>query len=352
MLFGGNKGTGAALENAVSAVISVAEHVALAPILMGETITSTSLVAAQSSIDALSAMFPGTDEPSFSLASFVTLVRREWNEPALRDHLPEERYSVREIASALVAWGALQAVTQEWQEQKWFKALKEIHVEEVQKLQQPRGRRESRLRVTHDAVGPVDGQLITADIGDTPPDSPPRSMSPSSRPPPGRSSASLTRNSDIRLKSTLRRLSKMVLAGYGGAGLIFFGVSLTPFSKESATPVGKSRMASNGDSEQLLTDAVQASEQEATSTPTNTAMSPPAPKTYSWWNVLMGHHDQEIFEGYAFTPATVRNPKKNSRKPTVMLSEEYSMPRYWVLTDHDRRQVALVFRGLLINFKF
>ena len=116
----------------VYTAFSIAEQIALAPLLIGESITSTSLVAAESSIDVLSAIFPGSDEASFSLASFVALVKREWNQPALDEHLPRDRYSVAEVAKALVAWGALQGVTHEWKENEWFSVLKEINVDEVE----------------------------------------------------------------------------------------------------------------------------------------------------------------------------------------------------------------------------
>ena len=45
------------------------EFVALAPILLGESLTSTSLIAAHSSLSILTAIFPGSDEASFSLTS-------------------------------------------------------------------------------------------------------------------------------------------------------------------------------------------------------------------------------------------------------------------------------------------
>ena len=98
---------------AVSTVFSLAEHVALASILIGKMLTSTGLVAAESSIDVLSAIFSGSDEASFSLASFVALARREWNEPALWEQLQQKRHSILEIGKALIAWGALQGVTYE-----------------------------------------------------------------------------------------------------------------------------------------------------------------------------------------------------------------------------------------------
>ena len=208
----------------VYTAFSIAEQIALAPLLIGESITSTSLIAAESSIDVLSAIFPGSDEASFSLASFVALVKREWNQPALDEHLPRDRYSVAEVAKALVAWGALQGVTHEWKENEWFSVLKEINVDEVEDREGMRERKESRIRITSDVRPRNVGQIITAEIGDV---EPTRVTSKSAT---NHLLATPTRRKSenhSRLKSELRRLSKMVLFSYGGAGLLFFGVLFT-----------------------------------------------------------------------------------------------------------------------------
>ncbi|THH05489.1 hypothetical protein EW145_g4766 [Phellinidium pouzarii] len=353
-------GVGPVLGGAVSVVFTLAEHVALAPILIGETLTSTSLVAAESSIDVLSAMFPGSDEASFSLASFVALVKREWNNPVLREQLPRERYSITEIGKALIAWGSLQGVTHEWKENSWFKVLKEIDVNDVDDQSEfNNSRRESRIRITSDAFLPRDiGQIITAEIEDADPsfskDGSFLSPTPSLQP----------RVSQYRLKANLRRFSKMVLAGYGGAGLIFFGVSFTPPSPSptSAAPNPLHENAQTSE-EHALADAIDASEREASSSFLHPAPAPEIPdKAYSWWNVLLGRHDREIFEGYAFTPASVRETGRRRHRRasvgkeftastenvhTAIVGSEKYMPRYWVLTDHGRRQVVLVFRGTM-----
>lgn len=129
-VFGGGPVTRPVLGGAVSGVISIAEQVALAPIYLGEYITSTSVMAAHSSINVLSIIFPGSSEASFSLASFITLVKREWNDPPEGESLPEKQFGITQVARAIVAWVALQGVTQEWQEKKWLKHLKEIHVKD------------------------------------------------------------------------------------------------------------------------------------------------------------------------------------------------------------------------------
>lgn len=115
----------------MSTVISLAEQLTLAPIFLSEYVTSTSLIAAHSSINVLSVIFPGSSDASFSLASFITLVRREWSDPAPGGSVPEKPYGITKIARAIVAWVALQGVTQEWQEKIWLKHLKEIHVKDI-----------------------------------------------------------------------------------------------------------------------------------------------------------------------------------------------------------------------------
>jgi sn1-specific diacylglycerol lipase len=108
------------------------------------------------------------------------------------------------------------------------------------------------------------------------------------------------RLSNGELKSTLRRLSKMVLAGYGGASLLFFGISPTKYH----TPFGPSSPAKEMASEERqLAHAVDASEAEAagdfSDNPPSAGADGAGDATehqYSWWDVLLGKHDQEIFE--------------------------------------------------------
>lgn len=348
---------GTAFGGATSAALTMAEQLVLAPILLGETITSTSLVAAQSSFDVLTTtFFPGSDEASFSLASFVTLVKREWNTPALGEHLPAERFSVTDVAKALVAWAALQGVTQEWQERQWFRFVREIDVNEASTEHEDRNRRESHFRITNDALLPrrEGRQIITADIGEAEPDPAVPGGWREGKGTAATKDAAMPHVSHSQLKSNLRRFSKMVLAGYGGMGLIFFGVSFTPQprpSSSSDTPKPAINDNAHTAEERAMADAVDAAEQEAFSSANNPAPAPETPpqKNYSWWNVLMGRHDKDIFEGYAFTPATVRDGanKGKDRAPTAVVGSDPLLPRYWILTDHGRRQVVLVFRGTM-----
>lgn len=127
--FGGSTVTRPVISEAVSSAFSLAEQIILAPVFLSEYITSTSLIAAHGSINVLSIIFPGSNDASFSLASIINLVRREWKQPS-DDGLPAGHYGITQIARAIVAWVALQGVTQEWQERKWFRHLREIHVKE------------------------------------------------------------------------------------------------------------------------------------------------------------------------------------------------------------------------------
>ncbi|KAF8075891.1 hypothetical protein FPV67DRAFT_1469670 [Lyophyllum atratum] len=362
-IFGGTTVTRPVIGGAVSTVITFAEQITLAPIFLSEYVTSTSLIAAHSSINVLSTIFPGSSDASFSLASFITLVRREWSYSDEDENFPKNRYGITQIARAIVAWVALQGVTQEWQEKLWFKHLKEIHVNDVtDNTRSTLSRKNSRVRVTSDVILPGNiGQLIAASIGEAP-SRRPRSQSSASTNgrkfsleplTSARTRASATavaaalhspRPSKAELKTTLRRLSKIVLAGYGGASLLFFGVS----PNGSRATNSAAEMASE---EAQLAKAIDASEAEAFG-------DSPAPKTpppevtaeYSWWDVLLGKHDQEIFEraaNHGIPGQRAQEEIKAKMTATAVIGSEHMMPRFWVLTDHGRGQVVLVLRGTM-----
>ncbi|KZT66992.1 alpha/beta-hydrolase [Daedalea quercina L-15889] len=360
-LFGGSIGAGPLLGGAVSTAISAVESLALAPILIGETLTSTSLVAAHSTLSALTTVFPGSDEASFSLASFVQLVRREWSEPVESDGLPEERYGVVKIAKALMGWATLQGATSEYQERRWFQVMREIPVHDeaqarrnsVDAPDRPRERKVSEVRVRSDVVYPSrGGQIVTADIGEAPP------PAPGILPTAGSSASSADLSTALQMKATkqtLRRLSKLVLGGYGGTSLFFFGVSPWP-EASVATSSGKRQ------EELKLEQAVTASEEVQDSSRNvvvDDVQTVPGKPSYSWWNVLLGRHDHEIFMNYAEsqppTPDDVSGPSTSTaseyvsptRPPSVVVGSENMMPRFWVLTDHVRREVVLVIRGTM-----
>jgi sn1-specific diacylglycerol lipase len=373
-LFGGSGVSSLVIGGAIATAITLAEQLTLAPLNFGEYITSGSLLAAHSSINVLSVIFAGSSEASFSLASFITLVKREWNDPEFATNLPDRKFGLTEVARAIVAWVALQGVTQEWQEQIWLKSLKEIKVENHLPETLRRQRVGSRVRVTSDVIFPGNrGQVISADIGETPAvhiratSSTSHSKGPAEA---SSSAATLKRpradfpkpKDPAEMKATLRRLSKIVLAGYGGATLWFFGVG-PEFTSPS---LGPSAPSSNKKSEETkLEHAIDASEAEAFGDISNPSTAyPPTPSPdrqtppYSWWDMLLGKHDQEIFEHYADMPVDQQTQqarlaqetwrrKKAQVKNEAVIGVEHQMPRFWVLTDHGRSQIVLVLRGTM-----
>ena len=115
------------------------------------------------------------------------------------------------------------------------------------------------------------------------------------------------------LKQTLRRLSKLVLAGYGGPSLLFFGVSLTPWEKEQKKEEAK------------LADAIDASEKEAAGEDARrkgTDANMPGAPSYSWWDVLMGKHDHEIFLNWAKSHST---PAPSTPDSPVSVLSKFSL---------------------------
>ncbi|KAJ6463222.1 hypothetical protein C8R47DRAFT_1157490 [Mycena vitilis] len=353
-LFGGLTVARPVVGGAISSVLSFAEQIALAPIFFSEYITSTSLLAAHSSINLLSAIIPGSSEASFSLSSFITLVKRELKNPAAGESLPENHnFGITQIGRAVIAWVALQGVTQEWDEKRWLEHMREIHVKDVPKSFESimRARRGSRIRVTSDVIFPGNrGQLIVADIGEA---SPLRAQSffgkgkTTGRTPLKRPTIVPERRkmSNAQLKATLRRLSKLVLAGYGGASLLFFGVSLTA----AHGPTSSNSASEKATEEAHLAHAIDASEAEAAGDfPEFDAPAGLGDPQYSWWDVLLGKHDHEIFERYANTSEDKADAEiKEKMRATAKIGSEHLMPRFWVLTDHGRAQIVLVLRGTM-----
>jgi len=139
----------------------------------------------------------------------------------------------------------------------------------------------------------------------------------------------------------------VVLAGYGGASLLFFGV--TPYSKEPQ----KGEASEKREEEEKLEVAVDAAEAEAAGNPPDSNL-PQIQLKYSWWDLLLGRHDQEIFEQSALSDEdekkkekarTTEKTKRDKMKATAIIGAEHLMPRFWVLTDYNRSQVVLVIRG-------
>lgn len=315
----------------MSSAISAIETLTLTPILIGEALVSTTLVAAQSSLSVRQAISPGSDEASFSLTSFVTLVRREWNEDLKDDASPKTRYGVTEVMKALVAWATVQGMTNDWQEKRWFKHLKEIHVNdepEARGSPDAHSNRASRIYVTQDTVYPSrGGQILAADIGEA---------SNSTDTPAGQESLPQedTNNANVKLKARLRRFSKFVLAGYGGASLWFFGVPPVPVSTSS-------EKKEKSDEEANLAAAIGSSEEEAAgsntkaslsaSTSTWSSDSTPSSSSYSWLDLLRGKHDRDILLHYAQLEPHSPNLVSHHifRMPIILKRKYHRTLRHW-----------------------
>lgn len=263
-------------------------------------------------MDLVSAIVPGGEEATFSLGSFIQLVRREWSDPVGKHFLPEKRYSVLQVAKAVAAWATLQGLTHRWQEKRWSLHLRKIHLHESSSKAtppQPPTCGTPALRVTADVIFPGSkGQIISADIGEAVDDAS-RDPCPNHQAP------------DLELYLLFRRLSKLVLAGYGGASLLFFGLSPDAFVSPGVLAGGEANQ---------VAEAVEASER-----PLPPGPSPPT--HYSWWDLLLGRHDQDIFHNHARSSTDTQFDAIKGVEPR--------MPRYWVLSDHGRKQVVLVIRG-------
>lgn len=417
------------------------ESLSLLPILLGESIASTSF-------DAVFNLLDENEEASFSLATFVTMVRDEWEEHGRAGR------SITEVARAVAAWAAIQGFTKQWSEERWLKSTVELtHHDftppdradvDTQSRRTGRRRAISKVSVTDDVIMPGQlSQVISADIGEkvAPVDVKPLTTpaSAGTRSPDGSTGihSPIPFRSNYETWKNLRRLSKMVLAGYGGAGLIFFGTPLQPTEHKpetSQSPANDDRTSHapcHTDSEvkdveeNILIHIVEDAEAEAMSpsmrddsfpnspsfetsesstsrhptqivNPTERHNHAPPSSSYSWWNVLLGKHDREIFEGFAFTSVddSDRNVKRSEdsrfseppspshsrlrsissqgtshmndlstvtpegshksagpKPSTAIIGDMRHMPRFWVLTDHGRQQVVVVVRGVFTHFR-
>lgn len=125
---------------------------------------------------------------------------------------------------------------------------------------------------------------------------------------------------------------------------MFFGVSLTAAHGPASTNSPQEKATE----EAHLAKAIDASEAEAAGDfPEYEAPSGLGDPQYSWWDVLLGKHDHEIFERYANSPSDKADADiKEKMRATAKIGAEHLMPRFWVLTDHGRAQIVLVLRGL------
>ncbi|KAL5637227.1 hypothetical protein ACGC1H_001018 [Rhizoctonia solani] len=305
----------------------------------------------------------GTKEVGFSLVEFGTLVQREWSNPPEAESLPPERYGPASIVRALVAWAMLQDATSNWGMQRCLRNAREISMVEwkgeMQILDSPGTVHEPlgedfEIIVTANEELPDDGGiLVEAQISHFRPpgayvwvevEQEPLPELLTGSPTPSRSdslpshvtllSPSKPEVDWAYLRPTLRRMSHLVVGGYGGASFLFFGLTF-PSTGESDIPT---KMGETGSSEngQNISRIVQEAESELRVSPSQT----PEPRR-TWWGLITGQHDQEIFERFAAHGAERIEGEAN----TAVLGDASRLPRFWVLTDHGRKQIVLVLRG-------
>lgn len=212
------------------------------------------------------------------------------------------------------------------------------------------------------------------------------------------------------LRSALRRFSRMALGGYGGMPVYLMGLQVPHNTKAGAiaekinegaaslglklpdltvTPeeqsVGSKAKGGKGvpfpsrryegDERRTLEHVVDSADQIESDddsedgctwdvmeppSPSNEEFHrnpsiPPQPPTYSWWNMLLGKHDHEVFHAFATsldnsgaaTPRATTTPLagEKPRQTTSHAGEVDKLPKFWVLTDHGRQQIVLVLRG-------
>ncbi|KAG8904928.1 hypothetical protein FRC00_013590, partial [Tulasnella sp. 408] len=212
-----------------------------------------------------------------SIPALIRILEREWHSPRISaDHLPnnDETYSGIQILYALVAWSGIQKVTRVHHQRKWLANMKEIEDWEWRGLPNPKevtpvptpgvrsradtiGRQQARSRrntlrdrnrppsvhvVSDYHLPDHSGEILTAEIG-----------APTLSPYPWSShrisQASFSRYSQFSfegssviedkpekvpyhiIRHSLRRFSRMVMGGYGGAGVLLFGVKLPSVAK-------------------------------------------------------------------------------------------------------------------------
>ncbi|KZO93765.1 alpha/beta-hydrolase [Calocera viscosa TUFC12733] len=343
--WGTDVNTGATLNAAIVRGLRFAETLVLTPMHIGETIASSSLVAASSTLDALAKLL-GSEEPSFTLGAFVQLVRREWNDPVMAEFLPEKRISLWDTTRALVAWASLQAVTWDFAQRRTLSVLTLVpKAQWAAPLPAADSLTPSAkdIHVTSNVQFPdQSGELMTAEIGEAS-----SSSTGSVTPPVSDAGLQPSRLDYPLLRANLRRCSKLALGSYGGAGMIFFGIPMptpTPDNVPNGTAADIATVASppaRADDATTLVDVVQEAEVESQASP------PTNPQQRRFWDIVWGKHDREIFESFVLKDESGEVPYQ---KATATVGAEEYLPRFWILTDHGRKQVVLVLRGTM-SFK-
>lgn len=293
------------------------EYLAIGGINLGESLTTTSIQAVSSVISSINALY-GTEESSeaaFSLGAFVRLVRRELAADEERDRdQPVYRDGARPgavaTAKALTAWAAIQAVTPEYGEKKILAALESVDMATWRGTMNETVDREEDTQVSitkHEAVPDTVAEIVTAEVGHPTASTP----KPPTQP---QGSARLARD-----RTYLRRISKIVLGAYGGAGLIFFGA---PRPKPKAVS-SQIKATAREHQDHLLSDSIKASERSPE----------PSGRLDSWWDTVTGKNDRAIFEHYSKLDVDGTAAEKvtaDAAEESSYMGADAAMPRFWV----------------------
>jgi hypothetical protein len=96
--------------------------------------------------------------------SFIDLVRREWSQQADDGSLPKKQYGITQVARAIVGWVVLQGVTQQWQERRWLKYLKEMDIKDPPKIHDSEPRTRKYALLSHFTMSLISYTSRTLDL--------------------------------------------------------------------------------------------------------------------------------------------------------------------------------------------
>ena len=311
------------------------DALAVTPLLVTQSVTTTSLSAAASVAHTL---FGSSTESDFSLGAFVTLVQREVVDQEQRERLPEAvEYSFMSVLKALGAWAALQGVTAKWADDRMLAGMREVDVEREWggTNQQPMHGEartgtghnstgeglavpDEEIHITsteevHGANGALDSTIVSAELGHPSPPPKSRPTPTASVPYPALAVDPPSLDDPHDFKTNVLRYANICLGSYGGAGMLFFGV---PFK---TPPPKKAPAATEPAAEEELADAVEKAGGDEpgarhTKTPPTAASveGAAAAETYGsakpgFWATVLGKHDQHICQ--CIDPVLARGSK-------------------------------------------
>lgn len=120
-LFGGRASAGPVLSNAVVSTLSIIEQITLAPILISESLTSTSFIAGIGSLDLISAIIPGGGKKRHFPWAVLS------SSSVGKHFLPEKRYIFGDRGRKSRC--RPQGLTREWQEKRRSPYLRKIYLQ-------------------------------------------------------------------------------------------------------------------------------------------------------------------------------------------------------------------------------